>query len=129
MTIRKARKGEFRLIRALIATEPKELLQKNLPKLRDFWVAEQAGQLAGCGAVVVDGPRPEVRSFVVLKQFRENGIASGLLNACIQDARKRTRRRKGKFELMVVTGKPGLFERAGFGSTNGRKHYALFLGL
>ena len=128
MTIRKAQKGEKGVIRALIATEPLELEQERLPRRKDFLVAEtEAGLIVGCGAVVLDGPRPEVRSFVVLPGYRCNGIATALLEACIARARKKTRRRKGKFELMVATGKPRLFQQVGFQSTNRRKHYALFL--
>jgi amino-acid N-acetyltransferase len=108
-------------IRALIRLYPRNLLQRDLPRIPSFFVALVGDRIVGCCALQIYSRRlAEVRSLVVHPDFQGRGIASRLLEQCQQRGRER-----GVKQLLVVTGEVTLFERLGF-STFRREKIALF---
>lgn len=121
MDIRKATKKDFDSILELIKQFPDKLLQDHLPEPEEFTVAEEEGKIIGCCALEIYSKRlAEVRSLVVSPAFQGKGIATKLIEACVQEARE-----KGIYEVMTITGSFSLFGKQGFGSFNNEK-YALF---
>ena len=124
VTIRPARRGEMPRIRELIGLFPGRLVQKDLPRIPSFFVAEHRGVIVGCCALQVYSRRlAEVRSLAVRPEYQGQGIAVRLVEAC----RQRGRRRRVK-QLFAVTSEPGFFERRGFTVHAGWKT-ALFASL
>lgn len=122
--VRSARRGEMPRIRELIALFPDQLVQKEIPRIPSFFVAEHRGEIVGCCALQVYSRRlAEVRSLAVLAEYRGQGIAAHLVDAC----RKRGRER-GVKQLFAVTSEPAFFERRGFTVHAGWKT-ALFASL
>ena len=122
--IRPARRGEMPRIRELIGLFPGRLVQKDLPRIPSFFVAEHRGTIVGCCALQVYSRRlAEVRSLAVRLEYQGQGIAVRLVEAC----RQRGRRRRVK-QLFAVTSEPGFFERRGFTVHAGWKT-ALFASL
>jgi N-acetylglutamate synthase-like GNAT family acetyltransferase len=119
--IRPARKGDMAGIRDLIRLFPGQLVQRNLPRLQSFAVADIGGKLVGCCALQVYSKRlAEVRSLSVHPDFQDAGVASGLVEFCKQRARDR-----GISELFAVTSRSSFFERLGF-ATFRREKTAMF---
>ena len=110
VTIRAAKPGERPSIRQLIRLYPAELIQDDLPRISSFFVAERDGSIIGCCALQVYSRRlAEVRSLAVHPDFRGQGIAARLVEAC----RRRGSERKVR-QLFAVTSEPGFFEGCGF---------------
>ena len=110
ITIRAAQPGERPAIRRLIRLYPAELVQDDLPRISSFFVAEKDGSIIGCCALQVYSRRlGEVRSLAVHPDFRGQGIAACLVDAC----RRRGTERKVR-QLFAVTSEPGFFEGCGF---------------
>lgn len=90
------------------------LLPRTLPEIcenvRDFVVAEEGGQIVGCGALHLYGPHlAEVRSITVDPQFRNRGAGSLVLRKLLKEA--------GKHRVSCVclfTRIPEFFERLEF---------------
>ena len=81
--IRPATKSEMPAIRDLIRLHPGQLVQRNLPRVSSFFVADLNGTLVGCCALQVYSKRlAEVRSLSVHPDFQDAGVASKLVEAC-----------------------------------------------
>jgi len=108
-------------IRGLIRLFPGQLVQGHLPRLPSFFVAEASGKLVGCCALQVYSKRlAEVRSLAVAPDYQDRGVASKLVECCIQRARER-----GIRELFAVTSQTSFFGRLGF-ATFRREKTAMF---
>jgi amino-acid N-acetyltransferase len=120
MNIREALAKDSKKIKALIAKYPKQLLQTNLPRLKDFFVAEKDGEIIACCALQVYSKRmAEIRSLVVDQRYWREGIATKLIRECLKKAKKLK-----VYEVLSVTGSVLLFENQGFKMFNNEK-YAL----
>ena len=79
-------------------------------RLEDFFVREQDGRVVGCAAVQVSAQGlGEIRSLAVLEEARGAGAGSGLVQACLEEARRR-----GMSRVFALTHVAGLFLRLGF---------------
>jgi len=90
------------------------LLPRTIPELceniRDFVVAEEDGQILGCGALHLYGPHlAEVRSIAVAAQNQGRGIGRLLVNALLEEAR-----RHSVTCVCLFTRAPAFFARLGF---------------
>jgi len=111
-------------IRALIRLFPQQLVQRNLPRVTSFFVADVDGSLVGCCALQIYSKRlAEVRSLAVHPDFQDKGLASKLVECCTGRARER-----GIKELFAVTSQTSFFGRLGF-TTFRREKTAMFLEL
>ncbi len=78
--------------------------------LRDFFIAEEEGQILGCAALHINWEDlAEVRSLAVLETAQKRGIGKKLVEACIQEARA-----LGVAKVYALTYRPGFFEQLGF---------------
>ena len=120
MNLREALPKDSKKIKALIAKYPKQLIQTNLPRLKDFFVAEKDDEIIACCALQVYSKRmAEIRSLVVDQRYWREGIATKLIKACLKKAKKLK-----VYEVLSVTGSVLLFENQGFKMFNNEK-YAL----
>jgi N-acetylglutamate synthase-like GNAT family acetyltransferase len=111
-------------ITSLIRLFPRQLVQKNLPRLPSFFVAYVGGKFVGCCALQIYSKRlAEVRSLAVHPDFQDHGVASRLVECCVQRARER-----GIRELFAVTSQTSFFGRLGF-ATFRREKTAMFYEL
>jgi len=79
--------------------------------LRDFFIAEEEGQLLGCAALHINWEDlAELRSLAVSTAAQKRGIGKKLVEACIQEARD-----LGVSKVYALTYRPGFFEQLGFG--------------
>lgn len=77
--------------------------------LRDFWVCEKSGGVAGCAALHISWQDlGEIRSLAVAEQHQGKGIGTHLVEACVREARE-----LGLEKLFVLTYETEFF--AGFG--------------
>ncbi|HLC44858.1 MAG: hypothetical protein A2722_03595 [Candidatus Doudnabacteria bacterium RIFCSPHIGHO2_01_FULL_50_11] len=121
ISIRPARWGEMPAIISLISHYPKELIQKPLPKLRDFFVAVHGEIIVGCCALEIYSRKiAEIRSLAVASHYGGRRIGSRLVSACVRRARSRRVR-----EVLVITESDRLFSRLGFRPFHKQK-FALF---
>jgi amino-acid N-acetyltransferase len=124
LEIRPARKGDTAGVRSLIRLFPGQLVQQNLPRVSSFFVAFASGKLVGCCALQIYSKRmAEVRSLAVHPDFQDRGVASQLVECCVQRARER-----GIRELFAVTSQISFFGRLGF-ATFRREKTAMFYEL
>ena len=114
--IRKANIDEPEQIAKLINgfAEQQMMLARSLNEvyesLRDFLVYEEDGRLVGCAALhVAWGGLAEIRSLAVRPEAQRRGIGTGLVKACIDEARDMRIKR-----VFVLTYMPPFFERLGF---------------
>ncbi len=85
-------------------------LESTYERLRNFLVAEEAGQIVGCAAVEMAwADLAELRSLAVRPAFERRGIGKGLVQAAIDDARS-----VGVRRLFALTYEKDFFERCGF---------------
>jgi len=78
--------------------------------IRDFFVAEEDGEVVGCGALhVVWGDLAEIKSLAVAESAQGKGVGSRLVQACLDEARA-----MGIDRVFALTYRPKFFERAGF---------------
>jgi len=111
-------------IRDLIRLFPRQLVQKNLPRVSSFFVAHAGGRPVGCCALQIYSKRlAEVRSLAVHPEFQDRGVASKLVERCVERARER-----GVRELFAVTSQTSFFGRLGF-ATFRREKTAMFYEL
>ncbi|MCL5666802.1 MAG: GNAT family N-acetyltransferase [Patescibacteria group bacterium] len=107
-------------IKKLIRSHPQQLMQVMVPKAKDFFVAASQGKIIGCCALEVYSKRiAEIRSLVVDANFRKQGIATHLINLCLERAAKLKIR-----EVLSITSAVKLFNKQGF-STFHREKFAL----
>lgn len=126
--IRRARLGDVETIYRLIlsAMSQGKILKRSRPEIRrvihHFWVAEKEDCVVACCALEVYNKKlAEIRSLAVDPGYQGKGIAGGLLNKCLQEAKKRR-----IYEVLAITDRENMFRRWGFSEQfHGQK--ALFL--
>jgi N-acetylglutamate synthase-like GNAT family acetyltransferase len=119
--IRIAHKDDMPVIRELVRLFPKQLVQRDLPRVTSFFVATTGTRVVGCAALQIYSKRiAEVRTLAVHPDFQDRGTASALVQACRERARER-----GIKEIFAVTSQISFFERLGF-ATFRREKTALF---
>lgn len=122
--IRKAKIKDIKQIQGLIGSFAKMdvMLPRSLNELyeniRDFWVDEDKGKLAGCAALHISwDDLAEIKSLAVAKNKQGKGIGRDLVTACLAEARG-----MGAKKIFVLTYKPEFFKKLGFRKI---KHAAL----
>lgn len=111
----------MRVIRGLIAHYPNRLMQRDLPRIPSFFVAELDGRIVGCCALQIYSRRlAEVRSLAVDPACARRGVGRRLVEACQRKAHER-----GVKQLMAVTSSTEFFEKTGF-ETFRNERIALF---
>lgn len=123
--LRKAKARDIDGILALIDAHSKQLLpreRRDINRLmKNFWVIEQGGELAGCCCLEVYSRKiAEVRSLAVRSEDRYKGYGARLVRAAVNEARRR-----GIPQILVVTSNVPFFERLNFQSCLNEK-FALF---
>ncbi len=79
-------------------------------KLRDFFVYEEGGNVAGtCALHICSEDMGEIRSLTVKDDHARKGIGRSLVNACIDEARS-----LGLKKVFALTYKTGFFQRLNF---------------
>lgn len=123
LEIRPATKADMPKVRELVRLFPKQLVQRDLPRVSSFFVAISAGRIVGCAALQIYSKRiAEVRTLAVHPEYQDRRIASRLVQACCDRASER-----GIKEVFAVTSQTSFFERLGF-STFRRERTCMFWG-
>ncbi|HLR99884.1 amino-acid N-acetyltransferase [Mycolicibacillus parakoreensis] len=118
--IRRARTTDVVAIKRLVDTYAgKILLEKNLVTLyesvQEFWVAELAGTVVGCGALhVLWSDLGEVRTIAVDPAITGRGVGHAIVDRLIEVARELALER-----LFVLTFETAFFTRHGFAEIDG----------
>jgi len=118
--VRRARTSDVPAIKQLVDTYAgKILLEKNLVTLyeavQEFWVAELAGKVIGCGALhVLWSDLGEVRTVAVDPATTGRGIGHAIVNRLLEVARELQLKR-----LFVLTFETEFFGRHGFTEIEG----------
>jgi amino-acid N-acetyltransferase len=116
VTVRPARVADARSIMTLV--NQLAVQQVMLPRspasvienIRDFFIAEVAGEFAGCGALAITWTDiAEVRSLAVEPSHQKHGVGRILVDALVADAK-----RLGIPRLFAFTYVPGFFAKMGF---------------
>src|ERR1700722_3063190 len=104
------------IIQSYVAPEAREitLLPRTIPELcenvRDFVVAEQDGQIVGCGALHLYGMHlAEIRSIAVSRESKGRGIGRALVNALLAESH-----RQSVTCVCLFTTTPQFFAHLGF---------------
>ncbi len=115
-TLRKAKPSDAVRIHELVNTYAKEglLLPVSLNSLydniRDFWVYEIDGDIAGCAALHITWEDlAEIRSLAVKPSLRGKGIGKKLVGECIKEATS-----LGIKRVFVLTYQVEFFKKLGF---------------
>lgn len=120
MEIRRATPADLPAIQNLVARFPAQLMQAHLPEPEEFFVAAKDRDIVGCCALEVYSQRlAEIRSLAVLEDYRQQGIGTQLIEACLAAAQE-----AGIVEVLTITSAPTLFEKYGFDTFKNEK-YAL----
>lgn len=113
---RKARIKDVKQIQSLIGSFAKEdlMLPRSLndlyENLRDFWVVEEKGRIAGCSALHISWQElAEIKSLAVRKDNQGRNIGRELVMACIEEAKV-----FGVKKIFVLTYRPEFFKKFGF---------------
>ena len=120
VTIRRARTSDVPEIKRLVDTYAgRILLEKNLVTLyeavQEFWVAEVADRVVGCGALhVLWADLGEVRTVAVAPDLKGQGIGHAIVDRLLEVARELQLRR-----LFVLTFETDFFGRHGFTEIEG----------
>lgn len=118
--VRRARTSDVPAIKRLVDTYAgKILLEKNLVTLyeavQEFWVAEHAGEVVGCGALhVLWSDLGEVRTVAVDPAMTGRGIGHAIVDRLLEVARELALQR-----LFVLTFETEFFSRHGFTEIEG----------
>lgn len=122
--IRKAKIKDIKQIQRLIGCFAKEdiMLPRSLNELyehiRDFWVYEERGKIAGCAALHISwDDLAEIKSLAVAKDKQRKGIGGDLASACLAEAET-----MGAKKVFALTYRPEFFKKLGFKKI---KHEAL----
>jgi len=114
--IRKANIKDIKKIQELIAGFAKDdvMLPRSLNEIyeniRNFWVYEFKGKLAGCAALHISwDDLAEIKSLAVEKKFQGKGLGKELVSACLSETKV-----LGVKKVFVLTYKPGFFKKLGF---------------
>jgi amino-acid N-acetyltransferase len=120
VVVRRARTSDVPDIKRLVDTYAgKILLEKNLVTLyeavQEFWVAELAGEVVGCGALhVLWADLGEVRTVAVDPKVKGRGIGHTIVDQLLTVARELQLKR-----LFVLTFETEFFTRHGFAEIEG----------
>ncbi|MBP1910565.1 amino-acid N-acetyltransferase [Methanolobus bombayensis] len=116
MIIRKATVKDVPAMKSIIDTYAKQemMLQRSLSELyeftRSFYVCEINGELVGCCALQVSWEdMAEVLSFAVKQEYRDKGIGTKLVKACLEEAKE-----LGINNVFTLTYAVPFFEKQGF---------------
>jgi len=116
VSIRSAIRADAEAIHRLIAVHVPDgtLLSRSVAEIRrnisDFVVAEDTGEIIGCGALHLYGPHlAEIRSITVRADYRRRGTGRGIVEALL----RRTRRRDIT-GVCLFTRQPEFFAPFGF---------------
>jgi amino-acid N-acetyltransferase len=118
--VRRARTSDVPAIKQLVDTYAgKILLEKNLVTLyeavQEFWVAELAGKVIGCGALhVLWSDLGEIRTVAVDPATTGRGVGHAIVNRLLEVARELQLQR-----LFVLTFETEFFGRHGFTEIEG----------
>ncbi|CAM4102608.1 amino-acid N-acetyltransferase [Janibacter anophelis] len=122
LTIRRARTGDVRAIRDLVAplAERRVLVSKDTVAyyegLQEFRIAEADGRVVGCGALhVMWDDLAEIRTLAVADDHLGKGVGGALLEALAQDAVE-----LGVERLFCLTFEVDFFTRHGFSEIEGQ---------
>ena len=114
--VRKARLSDIKKIQKLVNFYAKkdEMLPLALndlyDRLRDFYVYERNGKIAGCGALHICWEKlGEIRSLAVRKSGQRKGIGKKIIKECLKEAKA-----LGLEKVFVLTYKPEYFRQFGF---------------
>jgi len=114
--IRKAKIEDIKQIQALINGFARQdlMLPRSLNELyeniRDFWVAEERGKIAGCCALHISwDDLAEIKSLAVSKTKQKKGLGARLVKLCLDEARQ-----MGVKRIFVLTYRPDFFRKLGF---------------
>jgi amino-acid N-acetyltransferase len=120
VTVRRARTSDVRAMKALVDQYAgKVLLAKQLVTLyedvQEFWVAEQGGEVLGCGALhVLWEDLAEIRTVAVQPTAAGRGIGHAVVSQLIAVARD-----LGLSRIFVLTFETAFFTRHGFVEIDG----------
>jgi RNA 3'-terminal phosphate cyclase (ATP) len=121
--VRKARATDVPAMQSLVArfAARGELLPRTLNEmyqhLRDFFVAEVDGEIAGvCGLSLYWEDLAEIRTLAVHEAHGGKGLGSALVTACLEEAGA-----LGVGRVFALTYRPGYFERFGFRTIDKRE--------
>ncbi|WMW21424.1 N-acetyltransferase [Methanolobus mangrovi] len=116
MIIRKATVNDIPGIKSIIDLYAKQekMLPRSLSELyeftRSFYVCEMDNDIVGCCALQVSWEdMAEVMSFAVKPEYREQGIGTELINACLKEAKE-----LGINNVFTLTYAVPFFEKQGF---------------
>lgn len=116
MKIRKAKISDIKTVHKLINEFAKkgEMLPRSLnelyEKIRDFFIAEENGEIKGvCALHILWDDLAEIRSLVVKKEAQKQGVGSLLIKKCLNEAKH-----FGIKRVFVLTYIPDFFEKFGF---------------
>jgi len=120
VTIRKARIQDIKEIHTLLMRQEDHeslVLPRSFSQLyshvRDFFVAEENGELIGCVALSITwSDLAEIRSLVVAKARRGGGLGRKLVEAAMSEAVT-----LGIYTIFTLTEVPGFFEKLGYTAT------------
>jgi amino-acid N-acetyltransferase len=91
---------------SVLPVTPKQLMQRH----RKYWVGTHKDKpVASCGYKVYPGGLVEIRSLVILEEYRKNGIGYTLVDLCLEEIYK-----KGYRSVIVLTRTPAMFRAKGF---------------
>ncbi len=114
--IRKAKIKDIKQIQELVNSFAKQniMLPRSLNELyeniRDFWVAEEKGKIAGCAAMHISwDDLAEIKSVAVAKKHRGKGMGRELIASCLEEASD-----LGAKKVFVLTYQPEYFKKFGF---------------
>ncbi|MEI8176658.1 MAG: N-acetyltransferase [Candidatus Omnitrophota bacterium] len=117
--IRRAKIKDVKNIQKLIKfyADRDEMLPRSLNELyeniRDFFVFDERGKVAGCCALhVCWQDLGEIKSLAVAQSKHRKGIGKKLINACLTEARS-----LGLKKIFALTYKPLFFKKFGFNET------------
>lgn len=116
MRIRKASISDAGNIQGLInfyADQDKMLprsLNEIYENIRDFWVCDGNGGIAGCVALHITWEDlAEIKSLAVKEEYKMKGIGKSLLAECIEDGKK-----LGVKKVFALSYMPDFFKKFGF---------------
>lgn len=117
MEIRKARIEDAEAIQKLISSfaEDRKMLPRSLnfvfENIRDFWVADEDGEVIGCAALSIVGWEglAEIKSLSVKLGTQKKGVGKNLVDKCISEAKP-----FGLKRIFALTFVPDFFEKCGF---------------
>src|SRR5215212_8764014 len=119
-TLRKARTADVLAMQRLINAfaDQGAMLHRSLSELyeniRDFFVVEEEGEIAGCGALhVCWKDLAELKSLAVAEEKQGRGYGRLLVQACVDEAAV-----VGVSKVFALTYVPELFEKMGFVRTD-----------